>query len=679
MPISIIIGTVISIAISIAISLVVSLLTPKPQQQQRQSNDPPPPNGTFNERQEIPPLRVIFGRVKTGGDFAFLEEKSAVAYQILVHAAHRIEGYVQHWLHDEIATIGGIYGDDVVSVPEHFGNAVRIEERLGLDAETAWALAIEKFPDIWTADHRGDGLSKVMLRFGAVHSEGFSTVFPQGMPVHTAVIDGALVYDPRGNQDPSDKETWAFSRNLALGRLFHLTHPSGGRLSIADLYLPEWCVAADRADEPVINRDSAEEPRYWGGLSWKYRGDGQDAASVGHKFDEAAELVVYQRGDGLIGVHTGIIGEPDIWLDDRDFLSFRYDTNQSQANTVLAVRGHFTDPRNQWAKSDAAIFGDPYAGTDESQRTGTVDAEIVQSHNHVQRLQKLRFLRANAPRVSVTIQYDDAKADILFRRFVGIRKPNRNLDPAILELVGGTSLSLRDLTISFDAIVVPSDLYDFDAATEEGIPGSVVGLVESTGVPAPTGFAVAWLSDSAGFYGRATWDFFDNTFVYELQYQREDATEPPRSISSNPTETVLRTPPVPDVDHRFRLRAWSAGAPSPWTAWLAPGDSEGDPDPTADPSDLIGTPSGIINGYGITWTNPSDLNFHHTELYRAMAPGVFADAVLISTFYGAPGSVGSFSDEGIGLGDGLTPYVSYWVRSYNASGVPSNLVGPTTL
>jgi hypothetical protein len=98
---------------------------------------------------------------------------------------------------------------------------------------------------------------------------------------------------------------------------------------------------------------------------------------------------------------------PDIRLDDDDLLSLRYDANQSLAATVLAVRGHFTDPRNQWNPSDAAIYGDPYAGTDETQRTQPPSTTTaVQSHNHINRLQKLAFIRANAPRVSVVISYD---------------------------------------------------------------------------------------------------------------------------------------------------------------------------------------------------------------------------------------------------------------------------------
>lgn len=679
---SLVITFAVTAAVSVGLSLLSSLLFQRQQpqrQQPQQQQQPAAPNGTVNEKQPIPPLRVIAGRVRVGGDEAFLEERGGNLFQILVHAAHRIEGHVQHWLHDELATLDGLQN---VSGPAHFDTNVQITTALGLDAETAWGLAVSTFPEIWTADHRGDGLAKAYLRCGAVSADRFSTVYPQGMPLLTSLVDGAWMFDPREpGHDPDDPDTWSFSRNLALIRLFHITHPAGCRLRIADLYLPEWQAAADLADEMVTNRDGAEEPRYWGGLSWKYIGDGQDAVSIGRKLDQAAELVPYVRGDGLIGVHGGTVGTPDLRFDDTDILAFRFDANQSQASTVLAVRGRFTDPRNQWNPGDAAIFGDPYSGSDDTQRTQTVDNEAVQSHNHIQRLQKLAKIRANAPRVSLTVAYDDAKADIMFRRFATVHHPPY-CDEAIVELVNGTKLNLRSLTISFEAIVVPAGLYAFDAATEEGIPGGVVGAVEATGVPVPTGFSVAWLSDGAGPYGRAVWDHVDDTFTYELQYQLADATEPPHSIFSDPTMTVLRTPLLADTDHRFRLRTWSAGAPSGWTAWLAPGTgagSDGDTTPTADPTGLTASYNGIDDRVHGSWTNPSDSNLHHTELYRAFGSTTFSDAVLIATDYSAPAAVATFADPEAAGGGLMHADYTYWIRSYNGSGVPSGLVGPVSV
>ena len=670
-----------SIVVSVALNVVVSLLFPRQQaQRQQQSNLPPPPNGTVNERQAVPPLRVICGRVRTGGDYATEEEKGGTAYHLLIHAAHRIEGYVQHWLHDEIVTLGE---DGTVTAPAHFGDRVTITTRLGLAAETAWAELVSALPSIWTIDHRLDGLSQVRMICRGTDAQSFSTTYPQGMPSHTALIDGAWLYDPRTNQDPDDPETWAFSRNLALIRLHHLTHPAGGRLKLSDMFLPDWRIAADVADETVINRDEEEEPRYSGGVTWKYRGDGQDAVTVGAKIDEAGEMVIYSRGDGLVGVHAGRLETPTVRLDETVIVSISYDTRQSMASTVLATRGRFTDPRNAWTLSDAAIYGDPYSG-DSTQRTATVDNDVVQSHNHVQRLQKIRFIRANAAKVDIKVQYLEETADVLGARFVTVHYPPYGMDEAIVEILNGAELSMApdDFTISFSGIVVPPDLYAFDAATEEGIPGGMVGPIEATGVPVPTGFTIALRSESmasgATFsYVAATWAHFDDTFTHELQYRVSDDSRPPQSVSSNPGEDEVRTPSLEaGVVHKLRLRAWSAGAPSPWTDWLTTAeDATGtDPAPPDPPTGLTleAVPS---DGFIARWTNPANANLDNVVLYIA-ASGGFDLAWVEYVDRSGPSAGASWHVHGAVLS--IASY-NVWVRAFNGAGTGSTLVGPVSI
>jgi hypothetical protein len=684
------VGVLISIGISLAISAALTvaqmLLFPRQNPKAQQQNQPQAPNGTVNEKQPVPPLRVICGRVRTGGDYATEEEKSGAAYHVIVHAAHRIEGYVTHWLNDEIVTIGGMYGDDVVSAPAHFGNAITIKTRLGLAAETAWDDLVAALPAIWTTDHRGDGLSQVRMICRGTDQNSFSSVYTQGMPVHTCLIDGAWLYDPRDNtQDPADQTTWKFSRNLALIRLFHLTHPAGGRLKLADMYLPDWRTAADVADETVVNRDGEEEPRYSGGVTWKYKGDGQDAVSIGAKIDEAGEMVIYSRGDGLIGVHAGRMETPTIRLDDKIITSISYDTNQSDASTVLATRGRFTDPRNAWTVSDAAIYGDPYSGDDATQRTATVDNDFVESHNHIQRLQKLKFIRANAAKVAIKVQYLEEVADVLGARFVTVHYPQRGMNEATVEIIDGAQLSLApdDFSISFSGIIVPADMYAFDASTEEGIPGGVVGPIEATGVPAPTGFAIALKSESlasgATFsYVAASWTHFDDTFTHELQYQISDASRPPQSVASNPGEDTVRTPSLEaGVVYKLRLRAWSVGAPSPWTDYLTTGvdgDAGGsDPTPPDAPTGLSvveGPGSGLL----ASWTNPASANLDNVVLYISVA-GFDAATVEYTDRSGASATPSYHATWPVLT---LGAY-SVWVRAFNSAGVGSALVGPESI
>ena len=653
-----------AIVISIAISVLRALLTPRPAQPQR-PEVPKAADGKYNLKQNVPSLAHVYGRVKKAGDYVFLGEKNGSAYHCIVWAGHRIEGYVQHWLHDEAVTLDGV---DVID-PTHFVlngiSMVRIFSRLGWSEQTAYDSLVSNFPTVWSEDHRGDGLASVLMIARAAGQEDFGRTFTNGSPQHSAVGDGALLYDPRD-------ETTAFSTNIALMRFDHLTSPFGGKWNRADMYLPDWIAAADVCDEEVLNRDGDPESRYHGGF-WFY--ESNDPVEVGRKLDEAADLVVYERPDGKVGVHAGAFAAPDITLTADDILSLRYDANRRQSSTVLAVRGRFTSPDANYNTVDAALYGDPYAdiGDDATQRTSTLDNEVIQSHNHCQRLQKLKFTRANAPRVSITIHYRPTHASrfVAYRRFVTVDYPSRGLDEAVVEIIGRPKLSLRNLTISFDAIVVSADLYDFDAATEEGEPPEIGDDLVGDGVPSPIGFAVAM--DDDHLRALASWDAQgtdnDAAFTYELEWQRNDLTAPPMRATSAPGELELLSGTLVDgVEYRFRLRTLSGGSYSDWTGYqtlTAVLDATAPGVPT---SFSAAAPSG--SDVTLSWIGANSPNLYATQIWRGTA-GTFVGASLIHTSYGGINSARSYDDTG------LAPNTyDWWVRSINASGAASAEVGP---
>ena len=140
------------------------------------------------------------------------------------------------------------------------------------------------------------------------------------MPEHSAIGEGALLYDPRkdstqpggsGSHRTNDRNTWEFSTNLALMRLDHLAQPFGGKLGYDRMYMPDWIDAANVGDQIVTNRTGGLEFRYHGGMWFRAN---NDPVEVGRTLDEAAELVVYERNDGKIGVHAGRFVTPDITL-----------------------------------------------------------------------------------------------------------------------------------------------------------------------------------------------------------------------------------------------------------------------------------------------------------------------------------------------------------------------------
>jgi len=614
---------------------------------------PKPEDGKYNLKQSVPPLTYVLGRVKKAGDYAFLEETAGVAYHIMVDAAHEIQGYVQHYLHDEAVTLDG--SGTVVS-PDHFEGKVGIGFRYGWANSSAYPGVVAAFPGIWTNDHRGDGLASVLMVVQSVASEDMQRIYPQGMPQRSSILDGNNhLVDPRTGLA-------GFSTNMALFRYWHLTHPVGGKLVRDDMHDPDWSHAADVCDQNVTNRSGGVEKRYRGGLWFRAN---NDPVQIGRLMDQAGELVIYERPDGKVGVHAGEFVSPDIRLAATDVIHITYDFNRRRAANVLAVRGRYTDPAKGYNTADAAIYGIPYPTDDE--RTKTVENQAVQSHNHMARLQKLAYIRANAPRVKIVAHFEPAR-NVPYRRFIRVHLPPK-LDEAIIEVTGRPTLSLRNMTYEFEGIVVPANLYAFNAATEEGAPGANVVPVEREDVPLPANFAATVQTEvvsggSSAAFVLATFDLQNTTFQYEIEWvpTAGGAAQQRRGAAG---ELAVRSLYLADgVSYKFRARTWSADTPSAWTSYQTVVA-------TADP-----TPPGVVTGVAVVpaagqatfnWTAPNSSNYFGARIYTNTTNS-FGTATLQATEYGAPSSPDSRTVT-------LTAGVKYgWIVSINASGVAAAAV-----
>lgn len=638
---------------------------------------PKPDDGSYNLKQSVPSLAYVLGRAKKGGDYIFLEEKGGKAHHIIVWAGHRVHQFVQHYLHDDKVTLDvNGYVDRIGG--KYSGDSVRILTRSGLNAETAYSDIVTAFPTIWDNNCRGDGLASVYMRVSTVDQKDQLDVFPNSMPEHSAVGDGALLYDPRkdstqggsGAHRYNNPLTWEFSSNLALMRLWHLCHPVGGKMAYENMYLPDWANAANVCDQNVTNRSGATEKRYHGGFWFRAS---NDPIEVGRIMDEAAELVVHERADGKIGVHAGEFVTPDVRLEAKSIYSIRVDKNKRRANTVLGVRGRYVNTAKDYITEDAAIYGDPYAVVDDNtERTRTFENAAIQSHNHCQRKQKLTFVRANARRVSVVADYTaDGVRDIPYRRFVTVHYPSRGLAEAVVEITSSVTIDLRNMRISFSGILVDSSLYAFNAATEEGEPGESVEPLPDEGVPVPTGFVPTIQTEvvsggATAAFINATWTFVDDTLTYELEYDRTSGSTGVQSVFSEAGATQVRSGYLVDgEEYRVRLRAWGGGTKSEWTDYVL---LTATADPVA-PAPV--TAVSVTPGAGqaeFQWTAPNSSNYFACRIYINTVDNL-GTATLAATEYGPP----SATDLRVVTSLAAGTYYG-WLRSINPSGIAGTAV-----
>jgi hypothetical protein len=627
-------------------------------------------DGSYNLKQNVPPLSYVLGRVKKGGDYVFLEEAEGVAYHVICWAGHRIQGFATHYLHDKPVTL---YPTGNVQTPSNFDGYVTIRSRVGLDAETAYPeiTGVSALSSIWAADHRGDGLASVMMFCKGTAQKDYLQKYPNQMPQHSAIGDGALLYDPRkdttvGGSGPhryDDPNSWEFSTNLALMRLWHLCHPVGGKMSYERMDMSSWMTAADVCDEDVTNRSGGTEKRYHGGF-W-FRSD-NDPVQVARYIDEAAELVVYQNAAGNIGVHPGKYVVPTVRLTSSEIFSIVVDKNQRKSSTVIAVRGRYVNANNDYNTEDSALYGDPYGEIDSNtQRTRTFDNTLVQSHNHCQRKQKLIFIRANARRVSVVADYDPARG-AAYSRFVRIHYPTRGLVEALIEVTSSVSVDLRNMRVSFSGILVSPDLYSFDAATEEGSPGSNIPSYSPAGTPEPTGVSFSIENEvvsggATAAYILAEWTGVSETLIYEVEYEKTSDSSTRVSVYSVAGEDSVRTGYLVDgEEYRVRIRAvggLSYSDYSDYTTLVATAD----PVAPGSVSSVSATPS--AGEVLVNWTSPGSANYYAARIYLGTVDN-FGAATLVATEYGPPDTADSRTVTGLSADD----YYG-WVVAINSSGV----------
>jgi hypothetical protein len=223
---------------------------------------PDPQALQFPLKQPMPVRQSAFGRVRVAGAYALYVTGTThtnISYDVLALLDGQSSAIVGFYLNDDLMAktasgnfwwapgAPGKYGGGGSNEP----NLVKIDSRLGLSTETAYAISSDV--PVWTSDHRGDGVTSMLLTCTQAKREDQAGDFPNGLPQPSAVIDAQLIFDPRDvSQTQGDPSTYKFSDNPVLCLLAYLTDASGGMgLDYGRFILPAidfWTAAADECD-----------------------------------------------------------------------------------------------------------------------------------------------------------------------------------------------------------------------------------------------------------------------------------------------------------------------------------------------------------------------------------------------------------------------------------------------
>lgn len=224
----------------------------------------------LNRRIATPSKRVVYGRIRTGGDMFLEKAEAPYLYHGFLYCSRQIEGFERLDIGTDIIAIhtpsgllptnqiitplGKLDTDgNIVSEPDYAAN-LRGSFRVGATNQTIDPLLDADFTSL-TANFRQRGIATGVYRYdwgGSTFDERQAMWGDGSAPNPFVIIKGVKVYDPRDpTQDRDTESTWKWSNNAALVQADYLRQPYGGRIDPDDIDWDMVREAADYDDESV--------------------------------------------------------------------------------------------------------------------------------------------------------------------------------------------------------------------------------------------------------------------------------------------------------------------------------------------------------------------------------------------------------------------------------------------
>jgi hypothetical protein len=679
--------TVSYIAVTAATSFALSALAPKPNMSSMEGMQ-------ANQRSAVTSRDYIYGQVRKGGTITYMEStgiKNKYLHMVLVLAGHELSEINDIYINDEVVTLDA----DGFATGDTWKSKVRIKKHLG-DQTTADAALLAESEQIDSA-FVGNGCAYLYIRL-----EYDSDVFANGIPLFTAVVKGAKVYDPR-------TATTAYSNNPALCLRHYLTASYGLGDTSSEIDDVAFAAAANVCDEDIALAA--------GGTQNQYEMNGVVSASM--TFGDAISKMLSSCagtlfwGGGKWQLKPGYYSTPtaSFTLDDlRGSISGSPRANMR--DSFNSVRGKFNDADQDWITVDypeitSTVFVDEDNGFEQP-----LDLELpfTTSSAMAQRLAKITLYRA---RDAITFSADFGLSALSTQigDTVALTIDRYGWSEKTFEVTDWkfyANQDAGDLRVNLVLREISASSFDWDADETE-IVSNNTSLPVFNVVPAVSNLsltATSVLNDDGISIPAITaaWDVSDDSFVeyYEIQYKRSGGEEDYGSIATAQTDAVdwgaidaaytdqedygLTNEPIlsPDAnffstistinaftvapvlngyDYSVRVRAINAvGVKSPWVTSLIA--SEGDTTPPNEALNLT-----CVGGYkfiNIGWTNPADQDLSHVEIWESATSNLAAASLI--------GTSASTNFMRPNLGNNVTKF--YWVRAVDFSLNKSDFTGP---
>ncbi len=484
---------ILNIAISVGISLLASLISGGPKH---------PPAQKQNIRQAVGARWRYYGRVKSGGVYAFLNDRASFMYQCIMLSQGEIDAIEEHWLGGDLLTLGTDSVGQYATVPARYdGNEphyVNLASHTGSDTQAADSAMVTFWPDVIDSNFRLLGIAYTRLRLLCPKPQFFSEVFPSGLPEYQAVYRAAKVWDPRDeDQDPDDPSTWLWTQNAALIIMDYLWHNDGMRLPryLIEIAIETWKLQATACDEDrALVGGSPAPTEAWYRLSGGYVLTDTPKQVLPLMLDPIDGRLGL-RPDGGVVIDVGQWQAPDITIADRDIYNYSMIRGRQQADVRNEIRSSYISAENDFVEQEAEPYRNETSIDVDGLQTLTMNLSWCPSQAQARYRMKIEAGRNDATRWNGQIvtnaygmKFMTLRADGTRRRTISIQIADLGIDDTFE--VQRFNFEVKTGRCTFSVTQMSHDDYDWDADTDQGTPSGVADLPTAQDVEEPANLTV---------------------------------------------------------------------------------------------------------------------------------------------------------------------------------------------
>ena len=567
---------------------------------------------------------------------------------VIVFAAHEIESFEEFWFNDN-----KVYENN--AVVSAWSDYVTIAKFDG--SQTTADSTLTSVSTQWTNAHVLNDMAYAHVRL-----KWDADQYPQGVPNISAVIKGKKVYDPRdSNQSATDSSTWTYSQNPALCVRDYLVDAKYGLGEDRTLIDSTALTAAANLCEESISLDG-------GGTQDRYKLNGQ--IDTGNQIKDNIEQMLSAMGGtmsysgGKYFIRGAEYVTPTVSFDEADCVAdIQVQTKQSRRSAYNGVKGIFVSEEKDYKVLDyPAQISSTYATEDGDPIYLDMPLPFVTNNVQAQRIAKIALLKSRQQTViSMVVNLKGLRVKV--GDTINISNTHLGYSNKVFEVID-YSLAIADggnLAVSLTCIETASAIYDWTTSDQEDfLSGGTLPLYDGRtvdNVTSLTATEIGLRGPDGGVLSAVelAWTAPSDAFIefYTVRYNKNGTTDY-FEVQTRETNALLEGLDITS-NYDFRVKAQNLiGVRSSGTS-LTNVALNGDT--TAPSAPTGGAATGGIQTITAEWSNPTDIDFKHVE-------------VFVNTTNSIPASPTAVVDGEeyvvTGLSGAVTRY--FWLKSVDFSG-----------